>query len=100
MTSQFRTVQYGTLEWRGILISVTLEKQRFVDHIQIETLEPVRAPLPITETGYRSHFIAKDIVDQAGGPESYVSDWLDTAAANAGKVWIEQEAAARQYALF
>jgi hypothetical protein len=40
MTSHFRTITHGTLEWRGILISVTLEKQRFVDHLQIETLEP------------------------------------------------------------
>lgn len=100
MTSHFRTVQYGTLEWRGILISVTLEKQRFVDHLQIETLEPVRAPLPITETGYRSHFISKNIIEGAGGPESFVSAWLDGAAANAGKSWLDQEAAARQFALF
>lgn len=100
MTSHFCTVTHGTLEWRGILISVTLEKQAFVDHLQIETLEPHRAPLPITETGYRSHFVPKDSIEEAGGPETYVSDWLDAAAANAGKVWLAQEAAARQYALF
>lgn len=97
MTSNFRTVQFGTLDWRGILIQVTLEKQRFVDHLQIETLDPVRAPLPITETGYRSHFIAKDTIEDAGGPTAYVEAWLDEAARSRG--WIEQEAEIRQYAL-
>lgn len=100
MTSHFRTITHGTLEWRGILISVTLEKQRFVDHLQIETLEPFRAPLPITETGYRSHFISQDVVEQAGGPETYVSDWLEAVAAANGKTWLEREASLRQYALF
>jgi hypothetical protein len=97
MTSTFRTVTHGTLEWRGILIQVTLEKQRFVDHLQIETLEPFRAPLPITETGYRSHFIPKDMIEEAGGPEAYVAEWLDRAAVS--KAWFEIEADVRQYAL-
>lgn len=97
MTSTFRTIVSGTLDWHGILIQVTLEKQRFVDHLQIETLDPQRAPLPITETGYRSHFVSKHVVDEAGGPEAYVQTWLEQAAT--GRAWAEQEAAIRQYAL-
>ena len=97
MTSTFRTVIHGTLDWRGILIQVTLEKQRFVDHLQIETLDPVRAPLPITETGYRSHFIGKDVVEQSGGPAAYVELWLESAARAKG--WSEIEASVRQYEL-
>ena len=98
MTSTFRNLIYGTLDWHGILIQVTLEKQRFVDHLQIETLDPQRAPLPITETGYRSHFISKDVIEEAGGPAAYVQNWLDAAASHKG--WYEQEAAIRQLALF
>ncbi len=98
MSFPFRTVTRGTLDWRGILVQVTLEKQRFVDHLQIETVEPARAPLPITETGDRSHFIGKDVIEEAGGPAAFVEKWLDQAAT--GKGWIEQEAAVRQYALF
>ena len=98
MTSTFRTITSGFLDWRGIVIQVTYEQQRFVDHIQVETLEPQRGPLPITETGYCSHFIPKDVIEEAGGPEAYVEAWLDHAAT--GKGWAEQEAAARQYALF
>ncbi len=97
MTSTFRTIITGTLDWHGILIQVTLEKQRFVDHLQIETLDPQRAPLPITETGYRSHFIPKDTIEAAAGPVAYVETWLDNAASRKG--WSEQEAAIRQYAL-
>ena len=93
-----RTITTSILEWRGILIQITFERQRFVDHLQVETLEPQRAPLPITETGYRSHFIAKDQIADHGGPETFVQSWLDTAATSRG--WIDQEAAIRQYALF
>jgi hypothetical protein len=78
----FRNITYGMIEWRGITIAVTLEKQAFVDHLAIETLEPLRAPLPITETGC---------------PEEYVTAWLDSAAR--GQRWADQEAAIRQYAL-
>ena len=80
MTSTFRTVVSGTLNWQGMLIQVTLEKQRFIDHLQIETLDPVRAPLPITNTGYRSDFIAKGTIESAGGPEAFVHAWLNHAA--------------------
>jgi hypothetical protein len=97
MTSPFRNVIFGTLDWHGIIIQVTWEKQRFVDHLQIETLDPQRAPLPITETGYRSHFIAKDVIDAAGGAEAYVLDWLNAASGKRG--WAEQEIDIRQYAL-
>ena len=100
MTAHFRTITSGTLEWRGILIAVTLEKQRFVDHLQIETLEPFRAPLPITETGYRSHFIAQNTIEDAGGPEAYVAEWLEAIAEAQGKTWREREDSFRQYAMF
>ena len=97
MTSTFRTIISGTLDWHGLLISVTLEKQRFVDHLQIETIDPARAPLPITETGYRSHFVAKDLIDAAGGPEAYVLEWLEHASAD--RTWRDRELSIRQYAL-
>lgn len=94
MNANFRTITSGVLEWRGILISVTIERQRWVDHLQVETLDPMRAPLPITESGYRSHFVSKDVIED---PETYVERWLNSAAKDRG--WIEQEADIRQYAL-
>ena len=37
-------------------------------HLEIETTAPEREPLPITETGYLSHFAAVEEIDEAGGP--------------------------------
>ena len=98
MTFDHRSITTETLDWHGFFVQVTFERQRFVDHIQIETLEPQRAPLPITETGYRSHFIAKGIVEDAGGPSAYVLAWLNDSAT--GKGWYEIEAGLRQLSLF
>ena len=96
MTS-FRTITNGVLEWRGLLISVTFERQRFVDHLQIEAIEPARAPLPVTETGYRSSFLNQSVIGD-GSPEDFVLAWLDDAASD--RRWPEREAALRQYSLF
>jgi hypothetical protein len=40
-------------------------------------------PLPITETGYRSHFTRPDLVDAEGGPVALVLAWLDHEAVTA-----------------
>jgi hypothetical protein len=98
MKSISRTITTAIIDWRGLLVKVTYERQQFAAHIQIESVEPIRAPLPISETGYRTQFVSGDAVADAGGPEFYVSDWLDEAARDRG--WVEQEAAIRQYALF
>ena len=45
-------------------------------------------PLPITETGYRSHFIRRPIVEEQGGVEAFVRKWLDEAATETG--WTRQ----------
>ncbi len=38
-----------------------------IAHIQVRSIYPTDVPLPITETGYRSQFIAASAV-AAGGP--------------------------------
>ena len=38
------------------------------DHIVVESIDPEKAPLPITETGYLSHFISPIALANAGGP--------------------------------
>ncbi|MGE0288409.1 MAG: hypothetical protein AB7I42_22395 [Bradyrhizobium sp.] len=45
-------------------------------HIQVRSIYPTDAPLPITEIDYRSHFIAASAV-AAGGPVAYVGVWLE-----------------------
>lgn len=93
------------ITWRGIVIEIRYEAQWLgsdgpfsTAHLEIEAIEPARSPLPMTETGYRSHFTQAAAIDEAGGPVAFVEAWL---AADAGKRgWKEKEAAARQMTLF
>ncbi len=48
-------------------------------HLEVRVIEPERHPLPITETGYKSHFIAHDEVMACGSPEGYLRAWLKSA---------------------
>lgn len=95
--TKFRTITSGVVEWRGLLVAVRFERQRWVDHLIIESIEPARAPLPMTETGFRSSFMNRSIIGE-GSPEDFVLAWLDDAATD--RRWPEREAAIRQYAMF
>ena len=67
-------------------------------HLEIESLSPKRAPLPMTETGYRSHFIPPQEVERFGGVEAYVEAWITELSGTTA--WRQTDAAARQLALF
>ena len=82
------------IQWRdpagGTTITVRITHARDYlssgnDHLEIESLRPKKAPLPITETGYRSHFLAPLELMNAGGPVTFVTAWLDIEAK--GKAW-------------
>lgn len=62
------------------------------DHIEIESVRPKRAALPMTETGYRSHFMPALELINAGGPVTFVRAWLDRDAASKG---LQKQAATR-----
>jgi hypothetical protein len=64
-------------------------------HLEIE--QPGRNPLPVTETGYRSHFTPAIDIEDAGGPVAYAVQWLDWAARD--PQWLETVANGRQLAL-
>ena len=93
-------------DWNGILLEITYEPQWLppgilgedVAHLEVRSIYPTDAPLPITETGYRLHFIAASAIAAAGGPVAYVDVWL-TAESDA-PAWREREQASRQLALF
>ncbi len=68
------------------------------DHIEIDVIEPKRAALPITETGYRSHFIAAADIERCGGVQAFVKGWLESAAQS--KPWRRSQVAASQGDLF
>ena len=50
------------------------------DHIEVESMMPKKAPLPITETGYRSQFVQPLGLVNDGGPVVFVTAWLDREA--------------------
>lgn len=100
--------EHFRVDWRGILIEVRYcpsWSKGYTDmygyplaHLEIESIEPARAVLPITETGYRSHFVAAPDVDEAGGPLDYMLNAIEEAADDPS--WKRREEASRQYSLF
>ena len=46
-------------------------------HIEIIVLTPKGAPIPITATGYRSHFLDQELLVEAGGPVTFFLDWIE-----------------------
>jgi hypothetical protein len=88
------------LQWNGITIEVCFRPPWFplyeqlygypLAHLEVTSIEPKRAPLPITETGFRSHFMRLDNIQAEGGPVAYVQRWLDYAAQS--PKWKRQQA--------
>jgi hypothetical protein len=66
-------------------------------HLEIESIAPERASLPITVTGYRSHFTSPEIVAAYGGPVAYVEAWLETESQAPN--WRSSEQEKRQFTL-
>ena len=101
-----RRTELHRFEWNGILLEVSYAPQWLppgilgedIAHLEVRSLYPTDAPLPITETGYRSHFIAASAIAAAGGPVAYVDVWL-TVESDAPS-WQAREQATRQLALF
>ena len=103
--SSDRNIETFSAEWNGILINITWEENWLnpdsgydLAHLDIETVQPARAKLPITETGYLSHFTSAEAVNAHGGPVGFVLAWLNDAAQT--PEWRKSEAEARQFALF
>ncbi len=96
--------QFFRADWRGIGLTINWVEEYFatddgsyaVAHLEI--LADNRTPLPITETGYKSHFTSREAVEAEDGPVAYAIAWLDHDAAK--PAWAAREAAARQLSLF
>lgn len=97
-----RPIETFEFVWRNIPLIVRYESRWLgseatnVAHLQVESA--TRERLPITETGYRSHFAPAAAVDEAGGPVAYVTAWLDDMARSAE--WKMHAEASRQLSLF
>tara|TARA_R110000787_G_scaffold65861_6_gene148103 strand:- start:19144 stop:19446 length:303 start_codon:yes stop_codon:yes gene_type:complete len=86
--------------WEGITISIKHTPQRWnvIDHIEIRSVKPERAPLPITETGYKSHFIQEEYLNEYGGAEGFVLAWLEHEAKT--PAWKTRLEKSKQFCLF
>jgi hypothetical protein len=91
------------INWNGITIRIQWEPQWLnsgtydVAHLDIESVNPVRAPLPITETGYLSHFTSSENVNSFGGPAKFILAWLEKAARS--REWKKTQETSRQFIL-
>ncbi len=89
----------SSIRWDGVAVEITYRKRRWhgdVDHIELHVEQG--QIIPVTETGYKSHFLPAGIVDEHGGPDAFVRAWLDQAAQS--KDWKARKEAARQMSLF
>lgn len=84
------------IQWQGMAIQIrhVAGWAAGYDHLEIRTIEPDRAKLPITETGYRSHFLPGWELEEQGGAVTFVTAWLEHAAQST------EWQAARQLSLF
>jgi hypothetical protein len=67
-------------------------------HIELIVVSPKGAPLPITSTGYLSHFLDEDVLKRAGGPVPLFLAWIEREATS--KAWAKTEFKWRQMDLF
>jgi len=88
-----------TIEWEGRTIRLSYYPRRWdvIDHIELESEN--RTPLPVTETGYKSHFFAP-VTPPYTADEliSHTRNWLDEAARDPD--WLAAEERRRQLSLF
>lgn len=100
-----RPIEHYELNWRGIAIRITYSPDAHgspadsyhYSRLEIETY-PSRGPLPITESGYKSQHPPGGEIEAAGGPVTYVTQWLNSAASS--REWKQFALDQRQGSLF
>ncbi len=72
------------IDWQGLSLSVTFSPDwngwGHVAHMEIETIKPVHAQNPISESGYKSHFLPLNEVENTEELRAYILAWLTEAA--------------------
>ena len=90
-----------TFGWQGVEIELKYWplKWTVISHLEIRSVLPEKEPLPITETGYKSHFFQPDSVEFVNGSViETVIQWLDEQATS--KEWLDYVEVSRQGDLF
>lgn len=104
MNKPFEKYETYQIIWQNIQIEIRycdyvakVEEQTTIVHLEIKSI--TREPLPITETGYKSLFTAKCLIEEFGGPVEYAKMWLD-GEAKGNIVWQNHVSKSRQLSLF
>lgn len=95
------SIEVHTFNWRNITIEAVYEPNKWnvIAHLEIRSIDPPKAPLPITETGYLSHHHPIGSIEETGQTiEEAVLSWLNERARS--KAWLEYEVRSRQGNLF
>ena len=67
-------------------------------HLELIVVKPKGAPIPITSTGYLSHFLDEDLLAKHGGPVAFFTGWIERESRT--KAWAKAEFKWRQLELF
>ena len=98
----YRQYEDFEIDWCGIRIRVRFQRVWLgtprLSHLTLEHIMPERAPLSVTDTGFRSHFPLQSDIDAAGGPVAFARAWLEEKAKSPN--WRKAQAQARQLKLF
>jgi hypothetical protein len=103
-----RAFEVADIVWQGISLTVSYEADYLssaarglhftISHLELRVTAPVGAPLPVTETGYRSHFLPPGTIEEAGGPSAFIQAWLNEASRSVA--WQRTHGRWRQLKLF
>lgn len=95
------TIETYRLTWEGIEIELTYVplKWNVIAHLEVRSISPESAPLPITPTGYLSHHHQPGSLEQNKGTVvEQVRRWLDRESKS--KAWQQYLEDSRQLSLF
>ncbi len=88
----------ATFQWDGCLVRLFYCPDYFEVVAHLEICSDDGSPLPITETGYRSHFFVGDEPPSVKEVISFVEEWLVKEANT--KKWLEYCETSKQMSLF
>jgi len=80
-----RTTEIHRMDWKGHLLEITYEPDwlpasitgQDIAHLQVRSIYPTDAPLPIAPSGFYSHALPLSIITAAGGPVDYIDVMLE-----------------------
>lgn len=79
-----RNTETHHLDWNGMLLEITYDPEwlparvagQDLAYLEVRSIRPAQAPLPIAATGYYAHSHAPATIAAAGGPVNYVDVML------------------------